>query len=105
MKQTIFKVLADAGYSNGEQAADFEAAGVTPYVPFMCTVNNQGDGTLFVREDFRYPIRIPISALATRGCALRIPTIKIVTSRTEIPQSTVASFRSSHGARRLRDVA
>lgn len=54
MKQTIFKVVADAGYSNGEQAADFEAAGATPYVPFLCTVNNQGDGTLFVREDFRY---------------------------------------------------
>jgi transposase len=25
-----------------------------PYVPVMRTVNNQGDGTLFGREDFRY---------------------------------------------------
>ena len=49
-----FQVVADAGYSNGEQAAYCEAAGMTPYVPVMRTVNNQGDGTLFGREDFRY---------------------------------------------------
>jgi Transposase DDE domain/CheR methyltransferase, all-alpha domain len=49
-----FKVVADAGYSNGEQVAHCEAAGMMPYVPVMRTVNNQGDGTLFGREDFRY---------------------------------------------------
>jgi transposase len=49
-----FQVVADAGYSNGEQAAHCEAAGMTPYVPVMRTVNNQGDGTLFGRGDFRY---------------------------------------------------
>jgi transposase len=49
-----FKVVADAGYSNGEQVAHCEAAGIVPYVPVMRTVNNQGDGTLFGREDFRY---------------------------------------------------
>jgi transposase len=49
-----FQVVADAGYSNGEQAAHCEAAGMTPYVPVMRTVNNQGDGTLFERGDFRY---------------------------------------------------
>ena len=49
-----FQVVADAGYSNGEQAAHCEAAGIMPYVPVMRTVNNQGDGTLFGREDFRY---------------------------------------------------
>ena len=49
-----FHVVADAGYSNGEQAAHCEAAGMTPYVPVMRTVNNQGDGTLFGRADFRY---------------------------------------------------
>lgn len=48
------KVVADAGYSNGEQVAHCEAAGIIPYVPVMRTVNNQGDGTLFGREDFRY---------------------------------------------------
>jgi transposase len=49
-----FKVVADAGYSNGEQVAHCEAAGMVPYVPVMRTVNNQGDGTLFSRADFRY---------------------------------------------------
>jgi transposase len=49
-----FQVVADAGYSNGEQAAHCEAAGMMPYVSVMRTVNNQGDGTLFGRGDFRY---------------------------------------------------
>jgi transposase len=49
-----FNIVADAGYSNGEQFAHCEAAGMTPYVPVMRTVNNQGDGTLFGRTDFRY---------------------------------------------------
>jgi transposase len=49
-----FQIVADAGYSNGEQAAHCEEAGMMPYVPVMRTVNNQGDGTLFGREDFRY---------------------------------------------------
>ena len=35
-----FKVVADAGYSNGEQVAHCEAAGIVPYVPVMRTVNN-----------------------------------------------------------------
>jgi transposase len=49
-----FNIVADAGYSNGEQAAYCEAAGMVPYVPVMRTVNNQGDGTLFGRKEFRY---------------------------------------------------
>jgi transposase len=49
-----FNVVADAGYSNGEQAAHCEAVGMMPYVPVMRTVNNQGDGTLFGRTVFRY---------------------------------------------------
>ncbi len=49
-----FNVVADAGYSNGEQVAHCEAAGMLPFVPVMRTVNNQGDGTLFGRDKFRY---------------------------------------------------
>jgi transposase len=54
LEMDSFKVVADAGYSNGEQVAHCEAAGMVPYVPVMRTVNNQGDGTLFGRADFRY---------------------------------------------------
>jgi transposase len=48
------QVVADAGYSNGEQIAQCEEAGITPFVPVMRTVNNQGDGNLFGRTDFKY---------------------------------------------------
>jgi hypothetical protein len=40
-----FNVIADSGYSNEEQVAHCEAAGMVPFVPVMRTVNNQGDGT------------------------------------------------------------
>ena len=42
-----FNVVADAGYSNGEQVAHCEAAGMIPHVPVMRTVNNQGDGLIW----------------------------------------------------------
>ena len=48
------QVVADAGYSNAEQAARCEAAGILPHVPVTRAVNNQGGGTLFSREQFRY---------------------------------------------------
>lgn len=48
------QVVADAGYSNGEQIAQCEEVGITPFVPVMRTVNNQGDGTLYGRTDFKY---------------------------------------------------
>jgi Transposase DDE domain len=54
LKVESFNVVADAGYSNGEQVAQCEAVGITPYVPVKRTVNNQGDGTLFGRTKFRY---------------------------------------------------
>ena len=51
------KVVADAGYSNGQQAEACEACeaqGIVPHVPANRTVNNQGDGTRFDRTEFRY---------------------------------------------------
>src|SRR5260370_14095157 len=49
-----FQIVADAGYSNGEQVAHCEAAGMMPHVAVKRTGNNQGDGSLFGGEDFRY---------------------------------------------------
>jgi transposase len=49
-----FHVVADAGYSNGEQAAGCEARGITLHIPANRSVNNQGDGTLFDRTQFEY---------------------------------------------------
>jgi transposase len=47
-------IVADAGYSNGAQAARMEAEGLVPHVPANRAVNNQGDGTLFDRNLFVY---------------------------------------------------
>lgn len=49
-----FNVVADAGCSNGEQAANCEAAGMMPHVPATRTVNPKGNGSLFQRTDFIY---------------------------------------------------
>jgi len=51
--QTL-NVIADAGYSNGEQAEACEAQGILPHVPANRGVNSHGDGTLFGRTEFTY---------------------------------------------------
>lgn len=50
----ILKVVADKGYSNGEQADRCEQQGILPHVPAKRSVNHQGDGTLFDRSQFEY---------------------------------------------------
>jgi transposase len=47
-------VVADAGYSNGEQAAACESQGILPHVPAKRGVNTRGDGKLFDRTAFQY---------------------------------------------------
>jgi transposase len=47
-------VVADAGYSNGEQAALCEQKGILPHVPAKRGVNTRADGTLFDRTAFHY---------------------------------------------------
>lgn len=47
-------VVADAGYSNGEQAERCESQGIVPHAPTNRAINNQGDGTLFDRRLFVY---------------------------------------------------
>jgi transposase len=64
-------VVADAGYSNGQQAEACEAKGIVPHVPVTRSVNNQGDGTLFDRSQFHYDektdtFRCPANQTLTR---------------------------------------
>src|SRR6266404_4324392 len=47
-------VVADAGYSNGEQAQLCEAQGIVPHVPANRSINSHGNGTLFDRTQFEY---------------------------------------------------
>jgi transposase len=47
-------VVADAGYSNAQQAANREANGIFPCVPATRTRNPHGDGTFYQANKFRY---------------------------------------------------
>jgi len=47
-------VVADAGYSNGEQVQALEEQGIVTYMPANRAINNQGDGALFDRSAFEY---------------------------------------------------
>ena len=47
-------VVADAGYSNGEQARACEERGIVTHVPANRGVNSQGDGRLYDRSAFAY---------------------------------------------------
>lgn len=49
-----FHVVADTGYSNGEQLQQCEALGIVPHVPANRTSNHQGEGDLFDRSLFVY---------------------------------------------------
>jgi hypothetical protein len=49
-----FQIVADAGYSNGEQVAHCEAAGMMPHLPVKRTVTIRATVFLFGREDLRY---------------------------------------------------
>lgn len=53
-KSSPLKVIADAGYSNGEQASECEGKGILPHLPANRGVNSKGDGTLFDRTRFQY---------------------------------------------------
>jgi hypothetical protein len=48
-----FQIVADAGCSNGKHVAQCEAAGMMPHVPIKRTANDQRNGRLFGRENFR----------------------------------------------------
>jgi transposase len=69
------KVVADAGYSNGEQAQLCETQGILPHVPANRSINCHGDGTLFDRSQFQYDektdtFRCPAQQTLTRKQAL-----------------------------------
>ena len=69
-------VLADAGYSNGAQAAALEAQALLAHVPANRAVNNQGDGTLLPHTAFTYDpqedvMRCPQGKTLTRKQLMR----------------------------------
>ena len=54
LEQEALTVVADSGYSNGEQLTRCSAAGITAFVPPNRAINNQGDGSFFQKSDFSF---------------------------------------------------
>ena len=54
LEQEILTVVADAGYSNGEQLGACEQAKIIAFVPPNRAINNQGDGQLFQKDRFTF---------------------------------------------------
>lgn len=76
LETEVLNVVADAGYSNGEQAAHCEQQGILPHAPANRAINNQGDGTLFDRSLFIYDektdtFRCPANKTLTRKQVLK----------------------------------
>lgn len=99
------KVVADAGYSNGEQAEACERQGIVPHVPANRAINNQGDGTLFDRSEFHYDehsdsFRCPAGQTLTRKQLSRKDRAVLYAASPEVcsacplkPRCTVSSRR------------
>lgn len=54
LDQDALVVVADAGYSNGEQLATCAELGITAFVPPNRAINNQGEGRFFQKSDFAF---------------------------------------------------
>lgn len=99
-------VVADAGYSNGEQAEACEAQGVLPHVPANRAVNNQGNGDLFDRSKFHYDertdtFRCPANQTLTRKQLQRHKTRVIYTGSSEVCGACAMKSRCTNAPQRF----
>jgi transposase len=99
-------VVADAGYSNGEQAEACEAHGIVPYVPVNRSINNQGDGTLFDRSQFHYDekadiFRCPANQTLTRKQLSRQDRAVYYAAQAEVCGVCVLKARCTKAKQRL----
>jgi len=73
---STLRVVADAGYANGEHLAELEAQGITPYVAAKRTTNNKNGGRHFQANEFDYDedtdtLRCPAGKTLTRKTTQR----------------------------------
>lgn len=99
-------VVADAGYSNGEQAEACEAKGILAHVPANRGVNNHGDGTLFDRTEFSYQpesdtFRCPAGQTLARKQLSRKDRAVYYAARPEVCGSCALKTKCTTGSRRL----
>lgn len=97
-------VVADAGYSNGADAAACENDGITPCVPANRAVNNQGDffdRTAFIYEPQTDSFRCPAgwcaskSSLESRASCIWPTIVRVARSSRDAPASSAASFKDT----------
>jgi len=99
---STLNVVADAGYSNGEQVEACEAQGIVPHVPANRAVNNQGDGTLFDRTEFHYDektdtFRCPASQTLRRRQLSRRDRAVYYAAQPEVCGACVLKARCTNG--------
>ena len=99
-------VVADAGYSNGEQAEACEAQGIVPHVPANRAVNNQGNGQLFDRSQFQYDektdtFRCPAQQTLTRKQLSRKDRAVYYAAQPEACSACALKARCTNGRQRL----
>lgn len=78
-------VVADAGYSNGEQAKACEDAGIAAHVPVQRAVNNRDEGLYFDRSAFDYDqasdsYRCPAGEVLTRKTIASVDRLVLYTT-------------------------
>jgi len=103
---SMLNVVADAGYSNGEQAEACEAQGLVPHVPANRAVNNQGNGQLFDRSQFQYDektdtFRCPAQQTLTRKQLSRKDRAVYYAAQPEACRACALKARCTNGAQRL----
>jgi transposase len=99
-------VVADAGYSNGEQAQACETRGIVPHVPANRAVNNRGGGQLFDRSEFSYneetdTFRCPGQQTLTRKQLSRRDRAVYYAAPTETCGACAMKARGTDGNQRL----
>lgn len=104
--ERVLHVVADAGYSNGEQAEACESRGILPHVPANRGVNNQGDGKLFDRSAFVYQpeqdsFLCPAGQTLKRDQISRKDRSVYYTGRPEICGTCPLKSRCTAGAKRM----
>ncbi|MGH6631112.1 MAG: transposase, partial [Burkholderiales bacterium] len=99
-------VVADAGYSNGEQARACEEQGMVPHVPSNRSMNNQGDGELFDRTAFSHDpktdtLRCPADQILYRKQQHRKDRMVWYAARAQTCGACALKARCTTSARRL----
>jgi transposase len=99
-------VVADADYSNGEQAQACEAQGIAPHVPVIRAANNRGDGTLFDRSEFHYDEEsdtfcCPAKQTLTRQQVSRKDCAVVYAASTQVCGACALKHRCTSSSRRL----